>query len=94
MAAEKGIQVTVTASELLERKKNKSIQYINDLNCDKGRLCFCVEYSIKHKQTHESKPSENKTKKYLLIYEKKTNFFKQDIVIKTKHKENMKYKMI
>lgn len=71
MAAEKGIQVTVTASELLERKKNKSIQYINDLNCDKGRLCFCVEYSIKHKQTHESKPSENKTKKYLLIYEKK-----------------------
>lgn len=41
------------------------------------------------------KVNQVKTKqKNNYLFMKKTNFFKQDIVIKTKHKENMKYKMI
>lgn len=35
------------------KTREKSIQNINDLNCDKGRLCFCVE--IQHKTQNYTK---------------------------------------
>lgn len=51
------------------KTREKSIQNINDLNCDKGRLCFCVE--IQHKtQNYTKHMNRNQVnEKTLLIYE-------------------------